>query len=166
MVLAKQFLICILSLPITTWISPSEKKVSAFSRLTTGVRSSLLFCGAVIDDPELTKERYTQNNLIEFGIIVNGICMKPIHHTSRSLRKVYINELRMVLNDAIVCFCRIEILDQMIPHTPLPYDLCAVRKYGLYFNNSLRPNCLICKAIWISALSEAICLRFQLPHNG
>ncbi len=143
MVLTKEFLICIKTLPITTWISPSEKKVSAFSRIATGVGRSLLFCGAVIDDPELTKERYTQNNLVEFGIIVNGICMKPVHQTCRSLRKVYVNELWMVLNHPIVCFCRIEVLNQMIPHTPLPDDLCAVRIYGLYFNNSLRPNFLI-----------------------
>src|SRR5262249_31655912 len=65
-------------------ISPAIEKIATLSALASGVARSLSSCGAMIDDPKLAECADGQHDLVEVGVIGDGVDVGPIRSYPRS----------------------------------------------------------------------------------
>ncbi len=99
--------------------------------------------GAVVDDPDFPESGHAEEDLVEVGVVVDAIAMEPIGaFTERSGwgEVIDVDEFRVGGDIAVVGFCGVDVLDEVVPHAPFPYDGGGIGAGGLEFDDFFGPE--------------------------
>src|SRR6185295_12971801 len=106
-----KFLVCRSAATIVRWVSPAIHQISATPGGAAAMRCRLCNSGTVINDPNFIHVVTAYHDLIQRGIVIKSVAMSPVSILSAELPQVYINQLRMISDYAVIRFACVIILN-------------------------------------------------------
>ena len=79
----------------------------------------------VVDNPELVKRGHAEQEVLEVGVVVDGVDVQPVAGLAAGRAVVHINLVDAFTDHTKVVFACIQVLDQMVPRVPLPHHIGA-----------------------------------------
>ena len=124
-------------------IAPAVKEVAALAAVPAGMPGGLFYARGAVDDPYLAEVADGDHNLIEFGVVIQCVGMRPIGSVSpvatrRGEVEVDVDAFGMVCDHAVVRLAWIEILNKVVERRPLPDDVGVGRPSWTDFDDMRR----------------------------
>ncbi|MBL0174357.1 MAG: hypothetical protein IPP94_03660 [Ignavibacteria bacterium] len=79
-----------------------------------------------------------EDDLVQFGIVVDAVQVHPI--PGGHVSGIDVEEFWMITHDAVICFRRVVVLDEMIPRMPFPDDVAAAGSCRLHLDDVVGPD--------------------------
>ena len=121
----------------------------------------------MIEDPDFTKIPQTHENLIEFGVVRDGVEVRPVRIAALPGDHVEIDvhTFRVSCDLSKVRFVLVVVLDEMIPKMPFPNHFAARLASRFDLDQAVRPNFRFINTRWHAAGPPGLSGGFLFLHK-